>query len=522
MGVVYLAQQLALDRRVALKVINPDLSDDAEFRERFTQEAQLAAAIDHRQIIPVYDAGEADGRLFLSMRYVKGLDLRTVLQLEGPLDPERALGIAGALADALDAAHAVGLVHRDVKPANVLIEDGRGPEPERVYLTDFGLTKRVSSSSGLTRTGIFVGTPDYASPEQAAGKPVDGRTDEYSLACVLHECLTGVTPFPRDSDAQVLAAHLMEPPPAVSSLRPGLPAALDAVLAKAMAKDRDQRFPTCDAMVEAAHRALAGGGATVVAPPPAPAPPFVAGGPGPPPGPGFSEAPTASVPAVGGPTTLVGHRRGDEPPRRRWTWLVAAIVVLLAAGGVAAVLVTTGGSDTGGGPSPSGPTSASPTSGPSPSGSTGASPALTAYIRGADDLLTESGEARQRLVAAVGDAGSGSPTDPSEDVSAVRDVIAQRRSAIRQVTTWAVPPEAALVNQLLETAFRDAVADDQNYLRLVRADLAHDDAAATQALDALRAHRAAATDPDKDAFVRAYDVLRQQAGEAPLPPGFSF
>src|SRR6266511_6357205 len=204
MGVVYLAQQLALDRRVALKVISPELSDDPEFRERFSREAQLAAAIDHRNIIPVYDAGEADGRLYISMRYVKGLDLRTVLQLEGPMDPERALGIMGAVADALDAAHGAGLVHRDVKPANVLIEDGPGPEPDRVYLTDFGLTKRVRGSASLTRTGIFVGTPDYASPEQCAGKPVDGRTDVYSLACVLHECLSGATPFPRDSDAQVL------------------------------------------------------------------------------------------------------------------------------------------------------------------------------------------------------------------------------------------------------------------------------------------------------------------------------
>src|SRR5262249_12093364 len=133
MGVVYLAQQLALDRRCALKVINPDLSDDQEFRDRFMNEAQLAAAIDHRRIIPGYDAGEADGRLYLSMRYVKGLDLRAILQLEGPLAPERALGIAGALADALDAAHAAGLVHRDVKPANVLIEDGPAPEPDRVY-----------------------------------------------------------------------------------------------------------------------------------------------------------------------------------------------------------------------------------------------------------------------------------------------------------------------------------------------------------------------------------------------------
>ncbi len=520
MGVVYLAQQLALDRRVALKVINPDLSDDAEFRERFTQEAQLAAAIDHRQIIPVYDAGEADGRLYLSMRYVKGLDLRTVLQLEGLLDPQRALGIAGALAEALDAAHAAGLVHRDVKPANVLIEGGPGPEPERVYLTDFGLTKRVSAPTGLTRTGIFVGTPDYASPEQASGRPVDGRTDEYSLACVLHQCLTGAAPFHRDSDAEVLAAHLKDPPPPVSSLRPGLPAALDAVMARAMAKDPAGRFPTCTGMVEAARSAVAGGGATIIAPPPVPA------GAGFTTGPGFSDAPTTPVPSLGGATTVVGPRRDPASPRRRWPWLAAAVVVVaILSLGLYAVLNATGSSTGGEGPTPTPPpptVSTSPTTGPSPTGSAGTPPALTAYLRGGDALLAESGQARQRLVAAVVDAGSGTPKDPTGDVAAVDDVISERLSAVRRVTAWSVPPEAGLVNQLLATSFQDAVVDDRNYLRLVTANLAHRDGAAKRALDALQAHRAASTDPDKDAFVRAYNVLRAQAGQAPLPPEFSF
>jgi serine/threonine-protein kinase len=165
-------------------------------------------------------------------------------------------------------------VHRDVKPANVLIEDGPGPEPERVFLTDFGLTKRVDAASGLTHTGIFIGTPEYASPEQCSGKPVDGRTDLYSLACVLHECLSGITPFPRDSDAQVLAAQLLEPPPPLSSVRTGLPGALDHVLARGLAKDPAARFATCGEMIEAARTALSGSpgspGETVVAPPPAP------------------------------------------------------------------------------------------------------------------------------------------------------------------------------------------------------------------------------------------------------------
>jgi hypothetical protein len=402
-----------------------------------------------------------------------------------------------------------------------LIEDGPGPESQRVYLTDFGLTKRVSAPTGLTRTGIFVGTPDYASPEQASGRPVDGRTDQYSLACVLHECLTGAAPFHGDSDAEVLAAHLREPPPAVSSLRPGLPAALDAVMAKAMAKDPGGRFPTCTAMVEAARSALAGPGATVIAPPPAPAAP-VGGG-----FTGFSDAPTTPVPAAVG-TTVVGPRRDGGPPRRRRRWLVAAILAaMLVAGGVVAVLIATGGHGPTPGPTTAPPTSrprpsTGPTSGPSPTGSSGVSPALPAYLQGADALLAESGQARQRLVAAVVDAGSGNPKDPSGDVATVHEVISERLSAVQRVTTWSVPPEAALVNQLLATAFQDAVVDDRNYLRLVTANIAHDDAAAKQALDALQSHRAAATDPDKDAFVRAYNVLRGQAGEAPLPPGFSF
>jgi Protein kinase domain len=549
MGVVYLAQQLALDRRVALKVIDPGLSEDPEFRERFSREAQLAAAIDHRSIIPVYDAGEADGRLYLSMRYVKGLDLRTVLQLEGPLDPDRALDIAGAVAEALDAAHAAGLVHRDVKPANILIEDGPGPESERVFLTDFGLTKRVSSSGsgGLTRVGIFVGTPAYASPEQCSGKPVDGRTDEYSLACVLHECLTGATPFPRDSDAQVLAAHLLEHATPVSTMRPGIPRALDDAIARGMAKDPAARFGTCTELVDASrsglHDNVAG---TVVAPPPWPggAPPAGAAGvPGsfaastglPPPG-------VLAPPTGGGtePATLVGHRRDDDHPRRsRRTWLLVALIALAVVGGVVAVVLATTGGPT---PTPpTGPASATgPTSGTSPttppSGSPGTSPpsptapatttavpaALTDYVGGVDDLLAESSAFRARLVAAVVDAGSAHPKAPQDDIATVRQVVAERRSALQRVTTWAVPPEASLANDLLATAFRDAIVDDENYDLLVKADIAHDDATAKRVLDELQSHRDAATDPDKDAFVRAYDALRGRAGLPPLPPGFSF
>ncbi len=532
MGVVYLAQQLALERRVALKVISEDLSRDPEFRERFMREAQVAASLDHRRIIPVFDAGEADGRLFLSMRYVKGLDLRTVLQLEGPLEPERALPILESVGEALDAAHALGLVHRDVKPANVLIEDGPGPESERVFLTDFGLTKRVDAPSGLTRTGIFVGTPAYSSPEQCSGKPVDGRTDVYSLACVLHECLAGATPFPRDSDAQVLAAHLLEPPPRPSAVRPGLPPALDDVLAKGMAKEPADRYATCGELVAAAGAALraAPAAATVEAPgpflPAAPTEPIPAVPP-----PVSADAPTVGGVGMEVPPTLVG-RGGVAPRRRRGLVTVLVLIGILLVGGVIVALAIGGGGEPKAEPS-SGPTdggtSTSPTTAPSGGPSTSSTTtggqggaALAAYTTGVDDLLAESADYRQRLVDAVVGANGAKRKEQREDLATVQEVIDQRQSALEQVGSWEVPPEAGAVNDLLATAFQDAIADDENYALLVQVYIDRDDAAAKQILAELEDHRAAATTPDKDAFLRGYNALRQRAGLEPLPSDFQF
>lgn len=261
MGTVYLAEHLRLRRKVALKLLLPELSEDERFRARFLRESELAASLDHPHVIPIYDAGEADGLLYLAMRYVEGDDLRAVLDREGRLEPSRALALAGQIADALDAAHARGLVHRDVKPANVLL-DG-----DHAYLCDFGLTKMVSSISGLTGTGQFIGTIDYVAPEQIQGNPVDGRADLYSLACLLYECLTGVVPFKRDSEVAVLWAHMQAPPPAASAELPEFPQALDPVLAKGLAKDPDERYATCRDFVQAAEQAVG-----VVRPAPARAP----------------------------------------------------------------------------------------------------------------------------------------------------------------------------------------------------------------------------------------------------------
>jgi serine/threonine-protein kinase len=257
MGVVYRATQLALERPVALKVIATEIAHDARFRERFKREAQLAAAIDHPNVIPVHEAGEADGALYLAMRYVEGTDLGALIAREGALEPARAVRIVGQVAAALTAAHARGLVHRDVKPANVLIASGAD---EHAYLADFGLTKRTSSAGGLTRDGMFVGTLDYCAPEQIRGEGADPRTDVYALGCVLYHCLTGRSPFDRESDVATMYAHLNDPVPVPSAVDERIPAALDAVVATALAKRPAARYPTATDLGRAVHAAAGSGG----------------------------------------------------------------------------------------------------------------------------------------------------------------------------------------------------------------------------------------------------------------------
>jgi serine/threonine protein kinase len=240
MGVVYRARQLSLDRAVALKLIAPALASDALFRARFQREARLAAQIEHPHVLPIYEAGEHDGALFLAMRYIDGLDLEAMIAADGPLEPALAAGLIGQLASALDAAHARGLVHRDVKPANVLVESRDGEA--HAYLTDFGLTKQVGSTSGLTSTSIWVGTVDYAAPEQLQSGPTDARSDVYSLGCLLYELLTGQVPFPRPRELSKIVAHASEPPPDVSAALPGVREAFDAIVRRAMAKAPDDRY----------------------------------------------------------------------------------------------------------------------------------------------------------------------------------------------------------------------------------------------------------------------------------------
>jgi hypothetical protein len=313
MGAVYSAEHVHLQRKVALKVLHTGLADDPDFRERFIRESQLAASIDHPNVIPVYDANDVDGVLYIAMRYVEGSDLKSVLSSEGRLEPERALGVFEQIAAGLDAAHSRGLVHRDVKPANVLVEAQTG----HVFVTDFGIAKLVAAA-GMTRTGFFVGTIEYASPEQFEGKPLDRRSDVYSLGCMLFHALAGRPPYVRDSDAAVMHAHLLEPPPSLTDVRPELPPATDAVIAKAMAKRPDDRLPTAGAVAQSLRKALE------IRPP--------------------ALGQTASPRVVAGETTVAAPmvRQRARLGRRR-AGLAIALLTLAGAGIAVALVALTGG-----------------------------------------------------------------------------------------------------------------------------------------------------------------------------------
>jgi serine/threonine-protein kinase len=256
MGVVYLAEQPSLGRKVALKILPPELAEDIDFRARFIRESKMAAAIDDPNILPIHEAGEIDGVLFIAMRYVEGSDLEARLK-SGALPPDEAVHLLGQVASALDAAHARGLIHRDVKPANILIAHAPGDDRgEHAYLADFGLTKSRGVDTSLTRAGTLLGTLDYMAPEQLEGRELDGAADQYALAAIAFQALTGQLPFARDSEVALITAHLSAPPPSASALEPGLPTAVDAIIARGMAKAPGGRYPTCAAFVGGLRRAL--------------------------------------------------------------------------------------------------------------------------------------------------------------------------------------------------------------------------------------------------------------------------
>jgi serine/threonine protein kinase/Tol biopolymer transport system component len=372
MAVVFRARDEQLGRLVALKILAPSLASDSDFRRRFISESRAAAVVDDPHIIPVYQAGEVDGVLFIAMRFVGSGDLRQVLGREGPLAPDRAAEFVSQVASALDAAHRAGLVHRDVKPGNILVDTG-ADRPDHAYLSDFGISKKVRASAGLTGTGMYLGTAVYSAPEQIQGRAVDGRTDQYALACVAFQLLTGTVPFELDQVEAVLYAHLYEPPPSLGSRRPGLPGAADKVLARAMAKVPEQRYGTCQEFADALRAALSrtpyAPGSSATAPagpqPPATLPSEV---------PSRAAAPAdqrkGPEPRTGGETlSLAPHpQRGMVDrlsaikawtPRRRLAALAVACAVLAAAGAIPFVLTSQAKS-----PSPANSPGPTPSPGP--------------------------------------------------------------------------------------------------------------------------------------------------------------
>jgi serine/threonine-protein kinase len=338
MAVVFRARDERLGRQVALKILAPALAADEGFRHRFIRESRAAAAVDDPHIIPVFEAGEADGALFIAMRYVPDGDLRTLLFREGTLGSARTWAIVSRVATALDVAHAAGLVHRDVKPANMLLDLRQGRH-EHVYLADFGLSKEALTSVGLTGTGLFLGTVDYAAPEQISGRPVDGRADQYALGCAGFEMLCGEPPYRRDQPMAVLHAHLSEAPPRVTARRAGLPAALDQVFARVLAKSPDDRFGTCTEFSDALGSALGLTGDwaddELSHPPTQIVEPAAATGSVP----DDADRPvTVQLPLPGPPPAI-----GPEPRMRsRKRWPVAAASAAIAAVAVAAVVALTG------------------------------------------------------------------------------------------------------------------------------------------------------------------------------------
>ena len=331
MGVVWEATQIALGRRVAVKVIAPALADDPEFRERFVREAQLTASVHHPNIVDVYDAGAQDGVLYIVMRFVDGVDLRTVLREQAPLEPGRAVRICEQVGDALDAAHRAGLIHRDVTPSNILLS-GSGTA-EQAALTDFGLVKHLDTE-GHTKTGAWFGTLAYVAPEALRDEPITGAADTYSLGCVLYRMLTGEVPFARGNDAAVVAAHLSDPPPLASSAAAVSPR-FDAVIARALAKQPADRQRSAGELAREARMALEG-----AIPHPAPA---------------GARTPSSPAPAGGEKTKVAPVRQpaggADHPtsappakrPGRMGTILVAGLAALLGALGAIAIDRAAGG-----------------------------------------------------------------------------------------------------------------------------------------------------------------------------------
>ena len=375
MAVVYLAEDLRLARKVALKILAVELAEDDAFRERFLRESRIAASIDHPNVIPIYDAGEFEGLLYIAMRHVVDPDLRALIRAEAPLEIDRTLSIASQVASALQVAHERGLVHRDVKPANVLLIRRRSPgAADHAYLADFGLAKHASSVTGLTATGQFVGTLSYTAPEQAMGAVVDARTDIYALGCVIFECLTGQPPFKKEEDVAVIMAHINDTAPRVTDLRPDCPSHVADAVATMLEKSPGDRFQDCDQVVEALRGPLPSGATSVTKTGVAHLPPAEPAAAEPPAPPSEPPAPPAQPPAPPAEPAVPAAEPSPASPgpsRRRLLVGGAALAGALAVAAIA--LALTGGDGDEESPAP---TAATPPAaeGPAPSTELGPPP----------------------------------------------------------------------------------------------------------------------------------------------------
>lgn len=532
MAVVYRARDERLDRSVAVKLLAPSMAADTGFRQRFIRESRAAAAVDHPNIIPIYEAGESAGVLFIAMRFVHGGDVKSLLERDGPLPAARACAIISQVAEALDAAHAHGLIHRDVKPANMLLDavaamtgPGHGParadQREHVYLSDFGISKQPLAASSLTMTGQFVGTLDYIAPEQIGGTDIDGRADLYSLGCAAFELLSGTPPFQRDQVLGLVKAHLSEPPPSLAARRGDLPSAADRVLAGAMAKSPDERYATCTQFATNLGRSLGlfpgetetpgvprddSAGPAVGRPwpatefaagiaPPAAAPesqqatsassrpdpvrtdPRLPGGAGD----GWSGRPT-------GPGGSGGPAWQPPEPRRRSRGMIVGVVA--AAVGVAAAIAAVGivllGRSHTSAPSsipvtsPTSvvsPSSTSPAAGispaaasPSPASSLNSAPPETASVEAdaVSSLLTSSASTRAPLQPAVDHATN--CADPAQAVRQIRQIRNQRQGEYSQAQGLATDalPDGTELKSDLTQALFYSLSADNDYLRWAR------------------------------------------------------
>jgi hypothetical protein len=459
MGTVYLATHERLARKVALKVISPELAGDEDFRARFLRESQLAASLDHAHVIPIYDAGDVDGVLYLAMRYVGGPNLQGLIRQHGSLAPAETLRIAEQIGGALDAAHRAGLVHRDVKPANVLLAE----TGDHAYLSDFGLAKRTSSA-GITRTGAFLGTVDYCAPEQIQGQPVDGRTDVYSLGAVLFYCLAGQPPYVCETDIAVAQAHLADSPPAVSSVRPEL-RTLDGVLVTAMAKHPEVRYATAGALADAFAEALGSEPR------------------------GDAEATRAAplLPPVETRVATPGRR-----PRRRLRLAAAALVVAGVGGALGAVLATRGSDH-------------------------GSQAKLETFVDRLESVLAQSARGRHQIGNALAD-GLNCRIPAAEAARRMQQVVANRRTVLDQLAGLPTPtPESAKTVRVLRQAMNESIEADIHYRDGFRAASGCPVASSQDFADARAADgRATAA---KERFVAAFDTLARRFGRRPWSAG---